>query len=173
MSTRSKFERKLGFRQIGFSIKIPDAGRSLKPFDYVVGVPIERGGSKVLRFVAIEAKAAVGWTLRSDALLDHQRHALDLVESMAQYSSWLAIGFMDIPKMKLDWQRRRIDGRMPPEAFLLWWEDAKYIQCVNNTIRYKDIIRYYPNSKMDYIKIGSSYKWVPSQSSLFFEALSL
>jgi len=36
VSTRSKFERKLWFRGIGFAYKIPDVGRSLKPFDYVI-----------------------------------------------------------------------------------------------------------------------------------------
>ena len=173
VSTRSKFERKLGFRQIGFSIKIPDVGRSLKPFDYVVGVPVQSRDSKILRFVAIEAKTATGWTLRGDAILPHQHKALSLVESMARYSAWVAIGFLDMPKMKLDWNRERIDGRLRPEAFLLWWQDFLYIKRPNGGVRYKDIIELYQPSKMDYVKTKSGYRWVPGAHSDFYERVSL
>ena len=172
MSTRSKFERKLGFRQIGFSIKIPDVGRSLKPFDYVVGVPILSGESRILRFVAIEAKTATGWTMRGDAVLPHQYRALDLVESFAPYSAWLAIGFLDMPKMKLGWNRQRLDKPLRPEAYLLWWEDFLSIERPNGGVRYKDIIELYGSSKMDYVKTGSGYRWVPGAISDFYERIS-
>lgn len=172
MSTRSKFERRLGFREAGFSIKIPDAGRSLKPFDYVVGVPVSIGGIETLRFVAIEAKTARGWVMPGGSILPHQYKALDLVESLAPYSAWLAIGFLDMPKMSLNWDRQRLDKKMKAEAYLLWWEDAKFIERENGSIRYKDIIRYYKTSRMDYVKVGSGYKWIPAQGGSFYSSIA-
>lgn len=172
MSVRSKFERKLGFREFGFAYKIPDAGRSLKPFDYVVGVPIEvGGGKKTLRFLAIEAKTARGWTMPRSSMLPHQEKALDLVESLAPYSSWLAIGFLNMPKMKLDWNRKRLKKKMKAEAYLLPWIVAKAM-LREGSIKYKEIIESYPEYIMDYGKVKHSYKWTvgdehPINSAIF------
>ena len=167
MSVTSKFERQLGFRHLGFSTKIPDVGKSLKPFDYIVGIPVKREGKKILRFVAIEAKTARGWTLNINTILEHQWNALDLVESLAEYSSWLAIGFLDIPKMKRDHNRSPIDDRRKAEAYLLWWEDAKYIMG-ETSISYGDIIEFYPNSAMEWRKVNGYRRWiVPPQHPIF------
>jgi hypothetical protein len=163
VSTRSKFERQLNFRQIGFAIKIPDVGRSLKPFDYVVGVPTN--GS--LRFIAIEAKKATGWTLNNSEILPHQIKALDAVENLAPYSAWLAIGFLDIPSMKLDHNRQKIDGRRKKEAFLIPWVDAKRIAS-DTSMSYGDIISI-GDCAMEWRKVRKRYyKWyVPKSHCLF------
>lgn len=159
MSAKSKFERKLAFRKLGFSIKIPDVGRSLKPFDYVVGIPFTISGGKILRFVAIEAKKASGWTMPLSVFRDHQIKALNIVESFAPGSSWVAIGFLDAPKMKLDWNRQRIGGRIRAEAFLIPWVLCLAIEAGEGTISYKTLIDHYPQYMMDYGKVGSVYKW--------------
>lgn len=163
MSTRSKFERQLNFRQIGFAIKIPDVGRSLKPFDYVVGVPVN--GS--LRFIAIEAKKATGWTLNNSEILPHQIKALNTVESFAPYSAWLAIGFLDIPSMKLDHNRQKITERRKKEAFLIPWVDAKRIAS-DTSIGYGEILSV-KNCAMEWRKVrGKYYRWyVPKTHVLF------
>jgi len=159
MSVRSKFERKLAFRKLGFSIKIPDVGRSLKPFDYVVGIPLSVNGNKILRFVAIEAKKANGWTMPISAFREHQIRALDLVESFAPMSSWVAIGFLDAPKMKLDWNRQRLDKRIRANAFLIPWALCKELVEQDGTVMYKSLIEWYKEYRMEYGKIGSAYRW--------------
>ena len=159
MSVRSKFERKLAFRELGFSIKIPDVGRSLKPFDYVVGIPLTVYGNKILRFVAIEAKKASGWSMPLSVFRNHQVKALDLVEKFAPMSSWVAIGFLDAPNMKLDWNRRRIEGKLRAEAFLIPWALCKELIKLNGAVTYKSLIEWYREYRMEYGKIGSAYKW--------------
>jgi len=165
VATHSKFERQLNFRQIGFSIKIPDVGRSLKPFDYVVGVPV----NGMLRFVAIEAKKATGWTLNNSAMLPHQIRALNAVDKLAPNSSWLAIGFLDIPSMKLDHNRQKIDRRRKKEAFLISWADAKRISG-ETSISYGDIIEI-ENSEMEWHKFGRMYRWRVPITHYFFKQI--
>jgi len=166
MSARSKFERQLGLREHGFSLKIPDVGNSYKPFDYIVGVPIKICNTNILRFVAIEAKSARGWTVPVSSILPHQIEALDIVESMAPYSSWVAIGFLDIPKMKLDFKRKRIKKRRRQEAFLLWWVDFKEIMS-SGSLPYEEIASI-ENSSLEKRKIGTQYKWIIPQEHYFF-----
>ena len=164
MSVRSKFEAQLGpgLRQTGFEIKIPDCSRAYKPFDYVLGIPTE----KCLRFVAIEAKRAVGWTLGNSAILPHQERALNLVESLQENSSWLAIGFLDIPRMKRDHTGRRIAENRKREAFIISWHD--YLAARGKTsISYGDIVAI-ENSALEWAKIGKRYMWtIPKNHYLF------
>lgn len=169
MSVVSKFERKLAFRALGFSIKIPDVGRSLKPFDYVVGIPVTVCGNKILRFVAIEAKKASGWSMPLSVFRDHQIKALNIVERLAPMSSWVAIGFLDAPSMKLDWNRQRIDKKMSATAFLIPWTLCKRLVAIEGSVTYKSLITSYPEYMMDYERIGSAYKWlVGKQHPIFF-----
>jgi len=169
MSVRSKFERKLGFRELGFAYKIPDVGRSLKPFDYVVGVPIIKdNGTKILRFIAIEAKKASGWTLPYSQMLPHQIRALDIVERMSPYSAWLAVGFLDMPKMKLDWDRNPIEETMRAEAYLLPWISAKVMMSSNTSLKYKDVISKYGSYAMEYGPVKSTYKWTVGKEHPIF-----
>jgi len=172
VSVKSKFERKLAFRKLGFSIKIPDCGRSLKPFDYVVGIPLTVNGGKILRFVAIEAKKASGWTMPMSVFRDHQIRALDFVENLAPMSSWVAIGFLDMPSMKLDWNRQKIMGRMSAEAYLVPWELCKRINTTEGTISYKRLTESYPEYIMDYGKLGSTYRWyVGKDHPIFYKVI--
>lgn len=166
MATRSKFERQLNFRSIGFSIKIPDVGRSLKPFDYVVGVPA--GG--ILRFFAIEAKTARGWTMNSSVMLPHQIKALDFVENLAPNSSWLAVGFLDIPNMKLDHNRQQINGRRKKEAFLLPWSMAKSLMGTDSLL-YGDLIDTDVKLGMIWKKQRKRYRWSIPKDHLFYKIL--
>lgn len=135
---RSKFERQLstGLRKIGFSIKIPDAGRSHKPFDYVLGLHAECGDQRMIRFLAIEAKAATGWVVNRATWQDHQRKALDLIESIAPLSAWVAVGFLDIPKMSLTQDRKPI-GSKKTQAWLIPWRDYKRLE--RKSVSHKDI----------------------------------
>jgi hypothetical protein len=143
MAVRSKFEGQLspGLRKIGFSIKIPDAGKSLKPFDYVVGIPVGlKGYQPILKFVAIEAKAVTyGWTLNRSAWQPHQRKALDIVDALAPGSAWVAVGFLGIPKMSFDHNRQKIEGKRKKEAYLLRWGDYKSLEG-EKSMWYGDII---------------------------------
>jgi len=167
VSVRSKFEAQLspGLRELGFEIKIPDCSKSYKPFDYVIGVK----SFGVLRFIAIEAKKATGWTLNNSAVLPHQERALDLLESMCPYSSWLAIGFLDIPKMKRDYDGTKIIKPKKKEAFLIPWRD--YLALKGETsISYSDIISV-ENSSLEWAKIGKRYAWRVRQHSLFMQKL--
>ena len=170
MSTRSKFERKLAFRELGFSIKIPDVGRSLKPFDYVVGVPMTVNNRKILRFVAIEAKKAYGWTLGMSEFRDHQIRALNIVESFAPMTAWVAIGFLDMPRMKLDWNRKRLETRMPAQAYLIPWVLCKTI-AAGGSVKYKDLIESYPEYVMGYGKVRSAYKWYAESDHPIFDLI--
>ena len=138
MATRSKFERQLspGLRRIGFSIKIPDVGIGHKPFDYIVGIPRTDGS---LGFVAIEAKKAVGWTLNKSSWRAHQRNALDIISKMSPMAAWVAIGFLDIPKMKLDYNRKPIGARRKAEAYMIQWQTYKEIEG-KVSISYSDIV---------------------------------
>lgn len=168
MSTRSKFEKKLAFRELGFAIKIPDCGRSLKPFDYVVGIPLKINGGKILRFVAIEAKKANGWSMPMSAFRDHQIRALDIVDSFAPMSSWIAIGFLDAPNMKLDCNRQKILGAMRAEAFLIPWVLCKQLVATHGSVLYKSLIHSYPEYMMDYGKVRSAYKWLVGEKHPIF-----
>lgn len=161
MSTRSKFERQLAFRLLGFSIKIPDAGVSLKPFDYVVGVPVKIDGIHSVRFVAIEAKTARGWTMPSSYMLPHQIKALDAVDKLACNSSWVAIGFLDLPKMKRGYDGKKLYSQYKREAFLLPWSIVKKVMG-ETSLRYADIASsdYLMSFAMEYKKIRSAYRWI-------------
>lgn len=171
MSVRSKFERKLTFRNLGFAYKIPDCGRSLKPFDYVVGIPIKRDNAhRMLRFVAIEAKKANGWTLPQSAMLDHQVRALDYIERLSRFSSWVAVGFLDAPKMKLDWNRSKIVNSVSATAFLIPWIICKRLM-FEGSLSYKDLIELYGEYMMDYGPYKSSYKWTVGKSHPIHELI--
>ena len=170
MSTRSKFERKLAFRELGFSIKIPDVGRSLKPFDYVVGVPLTVNNREILRFVAIEAKKAYGWTLAMSEFRDHQIRALNIVESFATMTAWVAIGFLDMPKMKLDWNRQRLAKKQRAQAYLIPWELCKEL-AAGGSVKYKDLVENYPEYAMAYGKVGSAYKWYAETDHPIFDLI--
>ena len=76
-----------------------------------------------------------------------------------------------MPKMTLGWDRKKLASRMKAEAYLLWWEDALYLERDHGGIRYRDIIRDFSNSKMDYVKIGTAYKWVPARHGAFYDLL--
>lgn len=165
MSTRSKFERQLGFRESGFSYKIPDIGRAPKPFDYVVGVPVHREGYSSLRFVAIEAKKARGWTLPCSDILEHQERALNIVELMAPFSAWLAIGFLDIPKMKLYWDRKPITARLRAEAYLVPW---RLVRDCDVSIKYEYIASELSEYAMEYKKVRTAYKWIIGADNPFW-----
>lgn len=166
MSVRSKFERQLNFRHIGFAYKIPDAGRSLKPFDYVVGMPITIDGITLLRFIAIEAKKADGWSLHKSKWQDHQRNALDAVDRLCPNCAWVAIGFLDIPNMKLDHNRAPIAGRRHKEAYLIRWRDFKEIEG-EISCGYGDIAENFADFILEYGKQGSRYLWlVPANHPL-------
>jgi len=167
MSIRSKFEKQLNFRQHGFSIKIPDVGRSLKPFDYVVGMPVSLGNVKMLRFVAIEAKTATGWSLHISKWQPHQRTALDLVDRLAKDSAWVAIGFLDIPKMKLDHNRQRIETKRKKEAYLILWGDYKQLEC-GSSCSYGDIVNKHGDCELSWGKVGTRYVWtIPPEHPIF------
>jgi len=171
MSVRSKFEKKLTFRNLGFAYKIPDCGRSLKPFDYVVGIPIKRNGTnRTLRFVAIEAKKASGWTLPQSAMPDHQIRALDYIERLSRFSSWVAIGFLDAPKMVFDWDRNKIVGKVQATAFLIPWIVCKRLM-FEGSLLYKDLIELYSEYMMDYGPYKSSYKWTVGKSHPIHELI--
>ena len=162
MSTRSKFEKKLAFRQLGFSIKIPDVGRSLKPFDYVVGIPTRNGG-RHMRFVAIEAKKAYGWSLPFSQFRDHQVKALNIVESFADLAAWVAIGFLDMPSMKLDWNRQRLEKKLRAEAYLIPWSLCKKLSS-GGSLSYKDLHENYSQYVLEYGRVKSSYRWYVGES---------
>ena len=150
MATRSLFERQLSpaLREIGFSVKIPDANASRKPFDYVVGV--ESGGR--LGFNGIEAKKADGWSLSQSKWYPHQRDALSVLSNIDEDSAWVAIGFLDIPRMKLDWNRSRITKRMARAAFLLRWVDFLKVEH-SGSCKYIDLISIYPETELEWGKI--------------------
>jgi hypothetical protein len=171
MASRSKFERQLspGLRQIGFSIKIPDAGRGLKPFDYVVGIRTIAGGQDFLRFVAIEAKSVqYGWTLNRASWRSHQRTALDIIDSMSPRAAWVAVGFLGIPVMKRDHNNRKIEKPRRAEAYLLPWSDYKFLEG-EKSIWYGDIITCI-DSRLEWEKVGSRYAWtIPPTHSLYVQ----
>lgn len=77
-----------------------------------------------------------------------------------------------MPKMKLDWDRKPLREKMAAEAYLLWWEDFLYVQKGNGSVSYGDIIYYYSHCKMDYVKVGTAYKWVPPPGGDFYRRVS-
>ena len=166
MSVRSKFERQLDFKQLGWAYKIPDAGSAYKPFDYVVGIPHTTEAGTILRLAAIEAKKANGWTLARSAWEEHQRSALSYVESLANWSSWVAIGFLDIPAMKLDWNRKRIAGKLDKAAFLVPWR--LYLELENPSCRYGDLLKY-PQYEMRYGVRDGKYCWIIEKDHLILQ----
>lgn len=89
----SKFESQLspGLRELGWAYKIPDAGRSWKPFDFVVGA-IRAEGFPI--FLAVEGKTARGGTFLLSRIAEHQRKALNYVgEYLGDCCAWLALHY--------------------------------------------------------------------------------
>ena len=167
MSTRSKFERDLHLNYTGYSIKIPDAGIGYKPYDYIYGVSVEIAGKRILRLLAIEAKRARGWTLLNSSILEHQIRALDYIESLAPNSAWLAIGFLDIPKMKLNHKRQPILKKRKSEAFMIRWTDAEYIMG-ETSISYADIITI-DRARLEWRKVKTRYRWIIPETHYLYD----
>jgi len=164
VSTRSVLEHSLDLRSAGFSIKIPDCSKSKKPFDYVLGIPY----GDIMKFVAIEAKTATGWTLPVSAWQPHQRVALDIVSSRCQSCAWVIIGFLDLPKMKMDCSRKRIVSPYEKEVYLITWADYLYIEGERSCL-YADVIKYYPRSGLVWGPSKSNrYAWRIPESHEFF-----
>jgi len=156
---------------LGFAIKIPDVGRSLKPFDYVVGIPVYNvRGVKSLRFIAVEAKKASGWTLHISAFRDHQIRALDIVESMAPMSSWIAIGFLDMPQMVRDWNRQKLDSKMKAEAYLIPWAMCKRLMG-DSSLSYGQLVEDKQKYIMEYGKVGTTYRWYVGETHALFSLI--
>lgn len=159
MSVKSKFERGLSFRTISFAIKIPDAGKSRKPFDYVIGVPYDANGRRRMEFVAIEAKKADGWSLPKGKWQPHQITALDFVENMSMDSAWVAIGYLDLPKMKQDWKRKKLVKKIKAWAYLVpWWYFKEH--SVNMGLHFSMIVDSCEQYKLVREKVRTQYLWV-------------
>ena len=168
MSVRSRFERELSpaLREIGVSIKIPDCSRSHKPFDYVIGIPTEHG----LRYAAVEAKKADGWSLSRSKWEPHQRDMLDYLSDIDSQSAWVAIGFLDLPKMKRGPNGKSISKRYKKEAFLMTWADYLCIEG-DRSCKYADIIAMSSDSSLNWDKIPgrASNSWrVPKTHKILF-----
>ena len=105
----SKFEGDLspGLRELGFSFKIADATRSWKPFDFMLGMPIEHPTlGIILRFFGIEGKTAKGNGFYFPGLwYEHQRNALNTMMAMSKDAPWVAIHYKDLkePAFLLPW----------------------------------------------------------------------
>jgi len=155
VSVKSAFERQLNWRQLGFAYKIPDSGPAIKPFDYFVAIPT--GG--ILRFVAIEAKKADGWTLNRNQWQSHQRYALDILSGLDADSAWVAIGFLDIPNMKLDHSRKKMVGNRKKEAYLIRWIDYLSIEGESSAL-YDDIASRLGDCSLAWGKYKNSYCWL-------------
>lgn len=159
MSVKSAFERQLNWRQLGFAYKIPDAGPAIKPFDYFVAIPT--GG--ILRFVAIEAKKADGWTLNRSQWQSHQRYAFDILSGMDEDSAWVAIGFLDIPNMKLDHSRKKLLTSGKKEAYLVRWIDYLSVEG-EISVSYDDIASGFSGCSLLWGKYKNSYCWLVPES---------
>jgi len=90
---------------------------------------------------------------------------------MAMYTSWIAVGFLDIPQMKLDWNRHAIDTPMQAEAYLIPWNVCKSLMG-DGSLLYKDLKETLPKYIMDYGKIKTSYKWHVGKNHPFFSLIS-
>lgn len=165
MATRSKFEAQLspGLREIAYSVKIPDCNRSLKPFDYVLAM-VKNG---VLRYVAVEAKKADGWGLGRSKWEPHQRRSLQKLSLLDKNSAWVAIGFLDLPKMKRGPNLRKLEKQYKKDAYLIRWVDFLDIE-TETTCKYEDVARY-SSCRLKWCKRGKRYHWViPKTHKILF-----
>ena len=115
----SKFESNLspGLRELGFAFKIADAGKSHKPYDFVVNIAVN-GKS---HGIAVEGKTARGGRFHTNRWEKHQRKALQLMADLDPTSAWVAIHYPHVECFRpvlLPWLvyleiERELNGSIP------------------------------------------------------------